>query len=314
MSEANVINGPPVCLVTVLYNSEPNIASFIAGLSEQDYRNWRLIAIDNASTDASVSELARVSDSRISIVRNSSNRGFARAANQGLRAAVTEGAEFMVLINSDTQIPVNFLSLFLSMRNELEADVLVPRIMLLDRPDEAWYAGGHLDYGWVFKNVHEPYDINEKRRVRTVDFASGCCLGLSKKVLSSVGLFDESFFVYWEDTDYCIRLREAQIPIYYVNDVFLMHEGGHASGGEHTVSYNKIFWRSYIQIIRKHFGIVVTLRTMVRLSLKELGRPNQQTRLLATMMLAMMKGLLTPLLPPAEMEVAAGFNSASDTK
>jgi GT2 family glycosyltransferase len=300
MPEAGSPGTSPCYLVTVLYNSGDCVAAFVDGLIAQSFSQWRLVAIDNASNDGSAATLTRAGDNRITVVRNATNLGFAKAANQGIRMALGQGAGFMILINNDTQLPPDFLSRFLASRDELRADVIVPRIMQLHQPDEAWYAGGHLEYGWIFKNIHEPYDPTDSRRVRTVDFASGCCLGLSRAIISRVGLFDESFFVYWEDTDYCIRLKSLNVPIFYVNDLVIMHEGGHASGGQNNAPFNRLYWRSYIQMVRKHFGLPVAVRTMLRISAKELGRPNKKIQPLRAMLLAMAKGLATPLRPPAE--------------
>jgi GT2 family glycosyltransferase len=300
MPRPHASEASPCYLVTVLYNCGDCIPAFLASLAAQDFPEWRLIAIDNASKDDSAAILIGAADPRISVVRNDTNLGFAVAANQGMRMALAQGAEFINLINNDTQLPADFLGRLLASRAELQADVIVPRIMRLDQSGEAWYAGGHLENDWVFKNVHEPYDPSDQRRVRTVGFASGCCLGLSRRVLLQVGLFDESFFVYWEDADYCLRLKASNIPIFYVNDLVIMHEGAHASGGENNVPFNRLYWRSYIQIVRKHFGFMVAVRTLVRISLKELGRPNKKTQALRAMLLAMARGLTAPLLPPAK--------------
>jgi GT2 family glycosyltransferase len=296
----------PIYLVTVLYNSRDCIASFAGSLVGQDFRDWRLVAIDNASSDGCSDILSNAMDGRTSILRNSTNVGFARAANQGMRAAFAQGAEFVILINNDIVMPATFLARFLALRRELQADVITPRIMNLDRPDEAWYAGGHLEYGWLFLNIHEPYDREDTRSTRTVDFASGCCLGISRAAVLQVGLFDESFFVYWEDTDFCIRLKQSGIKICYVNDAVIYHEGSHSTGGEHSVTYNRLYYRSYAQILRKHFGIAVAIRMTVRLSLKELGRPDKKWRRLLAMLAAMAKGLVAPLLQPPELDAAEG--------
>lgn len=300
MSEATCGALRPVYLVTILFNSADCIAAFGRDLVAQTFRNWRLIAIDNASVDDSAGALTCLADERIQVIRNRRNLGFARAANQGMRLAVEKGAEFLVLINNDTRMAPDLLARFIAARGRLGADVITPRIMYLDRPNEAWYAGGHLAYDWVFKNVHEQFDPTETRSEWTVDFASGCCLGLSAKVLKSVGLLDESLFVYWEDTDYCLRLKLAGVPIWYVHDLVLMHEGGHASGGERSVGFNRLFWRSYVVVIRKHFGLTVAMRSIARVALKELGRPEKRPRPLIAMLLALLRGMVTPIRPKVE--------------
>ena len=287
----------PIHLVTVLYNSRACLAAFAASLGAQTHRSWRLIAVDNASADGGADLLAGTADARIAVLRNAKNLGFAGAANQGIRAALAKGSDFVVLLNGDTVLPADFLARFLAARAALRAEVIAPRIMHLHRPDEAWYAGGHLEHGWIFQNIHEPYDPADTTTARAVEFASGCCLGISKTALTKVGLFDERFFVYWEDTDLCLRLKAAGLPIYYVNDVVIFHEGGHASGGEFSASYSRLYYRSYVQLLRKHFGPAVALRTVVRVALKELGRPEKKWRRLWAMLAAMARGLVTPPRP-----------------
>ena len=244
-----------VHLVTVLYNGEASLPGFLDSLKAQTFRDWRLIAVDNVSRDRSCEVVTVARDDRITLIRNTANLGFAKAANQGLRAAVAAGGEFFVLLNPDTAFSPAFLGDLIARRDALRAPVIVPRIMYMQQPDEAWYAGGHLEDGWVFKNVHEPHDPGDTRPARPVDFASGCCLGLTRDVLERVGLFDESFFVYWEDADLCLRLKHNGVPIVYVREPSLSHAGGTASGGEHSMAYNRLYYRSYVQLLRKHFGL-----------------------------------------------------------
>jgi GT2 family glycosyltransferase len=281
-----------VHLVTVLYNSADCLPAFLASLAAQDSSRWHLTAIDNASVDGGAALLAASGDSRISVTRNPKNLGFARAANQGMRAALAAGAEFVVLLNNDVELPPDFLRRFLAARDALDANVLVPRIMYRHPPGASWYAGGHFERGWVFRNVHEEYDPADTRATRTVEFASGCCLGLSRHVLERVGFFDERFFVYWEDADLCLRLGAAGERIDYLNDLVILHEGGHSSGGETGSGFNRLFYRSYVQLLRKHFGMVVAVRSIFRLVLKELQKPERSFRQRVVIWSAMLRGLV----------------------
>jgi GT2 family glycosyltransferase len=288
----------PVYLVTILYNSADTLPSFLDCLLAQDIQDWRLIAIDNRSPDASLAMLEQCSDPRIAIVRNRANLGFATAANQGLRAAAAAGGRMFVLVNNDTGFTPDFLRRFVAEWNRLDALVITPRIMRRDRPEEAWYAGGHVDDGWDFHNVHEPYAPDAPAAPRAVGFASGCWLGLRREALERIGLLDESFFVYWEDTDFCMRLTAAGIPILYISEPSLLHDGGKASGGEFSLGHIRLYYRGYMQILRKHFGLGRAARTMLRLLLKQHGRAPRDRRVLRVMALAMLRGMLAPLSPP----------------
>ena len=293
-----------VTIITVLYNSAEQLPAFVASLAGQTLRDWRLIAIDNASRDGSRGLVAAMNDPRVSIIDNPTNLGFARAVNQGLRAAVQADAPLVLLMNNDTVFAPEFLATLLATRARLDAAALTPRIMSIGDPNEAWYAGGHLDFDWVFRNVHETYDGPEAVASRQVDFASFCCLLLTRTVLEQIGLLDERFFVYWEDTDFCLRLKQKAIPIAYVPGLVLHHEGAASSGGDFSPHYIRLYYRSYIQLLRKHFGMAVALRSGIRILMKEAGRRGRDLRQVARTGAAMSRGVVawprrTPPLSPA---------------
>ncbi len=252
-------------LVVVLYNSAEALPVFLRCLLAQTLTDWRLVAVDNASADGSATLIADLGDDRTLLLRNDRNLGFAVAANQGLREAGANGATDFVLINPDTMFEPDFLQFMLIRQQETNAAVLTPRIMRADKPQKAWYAGGHFTRDWVFWNAHEPYDAAADAGARPVEFASGCCLLLCRDVLERVGLLDERFFVYWEDTDFCLRLAQQGIAITYVADLVMLHEGGASTGGEFSTGYSALYYRSYTQLLRKHFGMRAALATIMRL-------------------------------------------------
>ncbi len=292
----------PVHLVTILYNSESSLHFFLSSLLSQDMRNWKLTAIDNASTDTAPRIIQEIADDRIMIVRNATNLGFAKAANQGLKLAARSGAEFSILINNDTVFESDFLGSFVEARNRLQAHVIAPRIMQMNDPAKSWYAGGHFEQDWILANHHDPFDAADRTEWRKVEYASGCCLGVTRQVLETVGLLDESFFVYWEDADYCLRLKAAGIPIFYVRDPFMLHEGGGASDGENTPAHNCRFYRSHMQMLRKHCGMRYAARAMARILLRERERSGTSRAELLTLANAMARGLVARMVPPARLE------------
>lgn len=280
-----------ISLVTILYKSEDSISSFLDCLQQQEQSNWALYVIDNASPDESAILVSSRLDSRITLIENQSNAGFAKAANQGLRAAITAGSEFIVLMNNDIIFDKDFLRDFYSAYISLKADVISPRIMRIDQPNKSWYTGGTFDNNWVFTHSMHDYDGSASILPVPVDFATGCCLGISRNTLERIGLFDERFFVYWEDTDFCLRLKNANISILYVPSLVLFHDGGSSSGGEFSPSYIRLFYRSYMQFVKKHFGLKRATTTALRLWLRERNRPNYDRRTQRVMIRAMLVGL-----------------------
>lgn len=288
---------PLVHIVVVLYNSADAFATLWQSLAAQTCRDWRLVVIDNNSADASAEVLRALPDPRVTAVENHTNVGFARAVNQGLRIAADQGAERFMLLNPDTVLPPGFLGELLDAWMKHGWLVVAPRIMKADDPARSWYAGGYLEYGWVFANRHESFGPDDTPGPREVDFASGCCLGLTAGALHRVGLLDESFFVYWEDTDLCIRLKAAGIPITYLRDPMLLHEGGASSGGESSPAATRLFYTSYGLLLRKHFGLREAVRMAFRAIRREYARQNEPQGHARRVAAALWRGLQQPLRP-----------------
>jgi GT2 family glycosyltransferase len=282
-------------LVTILYESADALPGFLRCLQAQTLGDWRLVAIDNASRDNSAELVKGLADDRVTLLRNGSNLGFGKAANQGFRHVAAAGGDFLVLINNDTQFGPSFLADLLAARQRTGAEVIAPRVMRLEDPATAWYAGGRIIDDWVLGATHFLHD--ETAADRIVDLASGCCLGISLDTLRRVGLFDESFFVYWEDTDFCLRLRHHGIPIHYVVDPFLLHEGGASSGGERSPVVTRLFNRSHVILLRKHRGLAHALRCCVRMLVKKWRQPHTHPGALRDVVPAMLHGLVSPLKP-----------------
>lgn len=288
-------------IVVVLYNSADTFTSMWSSLVCQSSEDWHLIAIDNKSADASSDVLRSISDQRITKVRNDSNVGYARAVNQGLQIASARGAKNCMLLNPDTVLPPGFLADLIETWTMHNWAVIAPRIMKVDDPLKSWYAGGHLDYGWVFANRHDEFSPSDSLLPRQVDFASGCCLGLSVDTLRRIGLLDESFFVYWEDTDYCLRLKAAGIPVMYLPHPMLLHEGGASSGGEASPAATKLFYTSYALLLRKHFGFRAALKMAFRALRREWARTHQAPRHTWTVAASLSQGLFRPILPEPQL-------------
>lgn len=259
-----------LAIVIVLYRSREELGPLWDCLRAQSFQDWRLIALDNSPEDGGGDFLAARGDARVEVVRNAGNLGFARAVNQGLRRALEGGIPRSLLLNPDTEFGPDFLAGLMDAWDQTGAQVIAPRVMYYDDPDRAWYAGGHLEYGWIFANRHDPYVPGS----RIVDFASGCCLGITEPVLRRVGLLDESFFVYWEDTDFCLRLKAAGVPIQYVEQPMLLHHSGASTdGGERSPVGEVLYFGNYAVLLRKHFPLVHALQMLLRTLLKERSRP-----------------------------------------
>jgi len=286
-------------IVTVLFNSAEVLPDFIASLRAQTLPSWRLIAVDNASTDGSAALLEALGDPRILVVRNGANLGFGRATNRGLQAAMDEGGAVFMLLNNDTSFAADFLAEYVATFERIGAEAMAVRVVYRNDPERAWYDGGHFRRGWVFANEHEHDGALAHVAVRPVEFASGCCLGLSRGVLERVGLLDERFFVYWEDSDYCLRLAAAGVVIQYVRALVVVHDASALTGGPRSPTYIRLYYRGYGLFLRKHMGVRVGVLTMLRMLRKHApDRDQEGRRVWPQILLAMLPVLVLPVAIP----------------
>jgi len=285
-----------LAIIVVLYQSRDEVAALWECLARQGFRDWRLIVLDNFAADGAGGFLAAQGDVRVSVTVNAGNEGFARAVNAGLRQAAALGAERCLLLNPDVAFTPDFLAELMARWDGTGADVIAPRIMLYDRPETSWYAGGGFDFGWTFVNRHDEYNADGPGS-RIVEFASGCCLGLTMTALRRVGLLDESFFVYSEDVDFCLRLKSEGIPIQYVSDPFLLHHAGASSGGEHSTAAVPLYYSGYALLLRKHFPLVRAVQMIARTAAKEAGRSKRPVGHGRRVAAALLRGFFTRRMP-----------------
>jgi len=204
-----MLTDPLVSIVIVNWNGRDVTIECLQSLSKVKYSNFRIIVIDNASTDGSP-EAIRSTFPLVTLLTMKENLLFAGGTNAGLRLALSEGAAMMLLLNNDTTVDPEFLGhLVHRLQSDGRAGMAAPLIYYHSAPDRIWSAGGALSF-WTGTMKH--LGIRELERgqhagVREVDFASGCCILVKRTVVEHIGLLDESFRMYAEDADWCMKAR-----------------------------------------------------------------------------------------------------------
>lgn len=244
-------------VVTVTYNSEKVIEGFLSSMLAQSCSAFVLYIVDNASTDQTMECLARYKDERIIVIHNQKNLGVARGNNQGIRAALDAHCDSVLLINNDTEFGPNLLRDLRDGLRDCRCDMIVPKIMYYSEPKKIWYAGGHFDRWKGYMGIHEcqgELDYGESQGSRLVEYAPTCCMLIQRGVFSQVGLMDEQFFVYADDTDFCFRASRSNLKLAYLPAVTLLHKVSSLTGAENSRFTWRHLTRSHIYFIRKNFG------------------------------------------------------------
>jgi GT2 family glycosyltransferase len=242
--------GNKIGVVTVTYNSSEFLGDFIKCCKEQQHQNYRLYCIDNNSGDNTKRILEDIHSSNWINVFNDKNLGVAEGNNQGILKAISDGCDWILLLNNDTKFPKSFFGDLLHACTKSNSAVLVPKIYYDTPKDTIWYAGGGFnkwkgDTGFhtgIGEKDSDKFNVSHK-----VDYAPTCAMIVNKKIFYEVGLMDQAYFVYFDDTDFCWRLKHNNIKIQYWPEVNLIHKVGGSTGGyslftAYITSRNRLFF------------------------------------------------------------------------
>ena len=218
---------PRVAIIVLNWNGLTDTLECLESLASLDYPAYEVVVVDNGSTDGSPDAIReRFTD--VTVVENGENLGFTGGNNVGLRRALEQGADYALLLNNDTEVAPDFVRLLV---RAAEADagigVAGPTIYYYDQPETVWSAGGGIDWrrGKTWMVGLGTRDVGQSgESLREVDFVSGCALLVKRAVLDSVGLLDDRFFAYYEETEWCVRALRAGFRIVHVPGAKVWHK------------------------------------------------------------------------------------------
>jgi GT2 family glycosyltransferase len=191
------------------------------------------IVVDNDSCDASFARLAE-SIPGAEVVATDANLGFSGGCNVGIRKALAEGAELVLLVNSDAVLEPHAIErLLAAARAHPRGGVFAPVLLSRGEPDRIASAG--IRYAAATARMRQiaagqPFSMLPPGDVRRVDAASGCVLLVRREVFERAGLLDEPFFFSFEDIEFCLRARRHGFETFCVQSAIAYHEGGRSIG------------------------------------------------------------------------------------
>lgn len=269
-----------VGIVTVLYNSDAVLPDFFASLALQHEVPFRLYVIDNSSSDSGTQlsrELAQQCGIDVRVLFNNANLGVAKGNNQGIDMALADGCSHVLLANNDTKFGPGTLRELLAALSEKRELACTPKIMYHDEPDRLWYGGGHIN-AWTMRTPHygmRRIDQGQLDYQRHVNYAPTCFMLLDASVFDRIGLMDEQFFVYYDDTDFVWRLNGGGLRICYVPTAVVLHKVSSSTGGDRSPFSVYYLNRNRVYFIRKNLqGLqkTVAMGYFLATRLPQLGR------------------------------------------
>lgn len=247
-------------LVTITYNAmkEGILPPFFECLAAQRDGNFQVLVIDNASSDGTADYLRGLDLPNLHLLLNDENIGFGRACNQGIAFAQERGAHYVTFINNDTEFDSGLIGGMVASLEESGAAGLTPLITYFDEPDRVWFVTG--SYRWnrgmipYHDGLNQPRSTAVKERWPETAFAPGCCLIFRMDVFDVVPGFDPCYFVYWEDSDLCLTLKERGLRVVTDTSLKCLHKVSVSTGGAFSDFSIFHFNRGHMIFVRKHFG------------------------------------------------------------
>jgi GT2 family glycosyltransferase len=214
------------------------------------------VVIDNASQDDTVAAL-RDRFPQLPVIENAANLGYAAGNNVGLRWALERGAEYVQLINSDTEVTEGLTAELVRVaESEPRIAVVGCRNVLMEDPGRLWGAYSALTYGpFLVRSVGAgAADGPAWRGIRDVDAVIGNGYLWRRAALEQVGLLDETLFGYHEDVEWCERARRAGWRVVYAGTAAIIHRGGSASAPGHARVFPARYFlgRNAVRFVRRY--------------------------------------------------------------
>jgi GT2 family glycosyltransferase len=232
-----------VSLILVNYNSKEHLERCLASIKQNNKRHsLEIIVVDNASTDGSQA-MVRAAHPEVTLIRNTNNLGFGKANNLGIQLAK---GKYLLLLNNDTILNNDAIAALVKcLDNAPKAGIVACKVFEPDgkiqkncrsfplSPFDTMFGRASL-FSKLFpsnpitkRTTLSDWDYNSPRQV---DWVSGACMLIRRKVLDQIGLLDENYFMYWEDTDFCKRAKDAGWEIWFTPEGEIVHYSGQGGG------------------------------------------------------------------------------------
>lgn len=230
------------------WNGKEDTRECIDSLVQITYPNYEIILVDNASTDGST-QYFRDHYEEIKIIENQENLGFAEGNNVGIREALKQKANYILLLNNDTIVDPSFLEDLIEVgESDDSIGILSPIIYYYDDRNEIQYCGEKVNW---YNGKLTKINIASKEIIHS-EIICGASMLIKKETIDKIGLLPTEYFMLWEDIDYSIKALKNDIKSAYITTSKIWHKGSVSIGGisspirmRYTIKNRIIFWKKY---------------------------------------------------------------------
>ena len=230
---------PKVGAIIVTYNRRDDVIECIDSLLKSTYPELTVYVIDNSSEDGT-SEAISGQYPQVVLIESNKNLGFSEGNNVVLARALQDGMDAVFLLNDDAVVKDDAIQTLVDVLYQYdEIGVVSPKISLYSDPEVIWSAGGVIepDNGIATQRHYGETDCGQADSASIVDYAVGCAMLIKSDIVRTVGGIDPRYFMYYEEADWCRRIRDAGYLILYVPKSQVLHKVSLQSNGRNNAPY-----------------------------------------------------------------------------
>jgi len=243
-----------VFIVILNWNGKKDTLECLNSLKKIDYKNYKIIVIDNGSKNDSVKEIKKEFPYAY-ILKNKTNLGFAEGSNIGIRYALKNNADYVLLLNNDTKVDGKFLPEMISLaESDEKIGIVCPKVYFYSKPKFLQYAGLRFNFnkGESLLLGYGEKDGGQFDKIREADFCGGTCMLVKKEVFERIGLLDKDYFAYFEDNDFGFKARKAGYKIIFCPKARIWHKVSASTGGQTNPTKEYYLTRNNLIFMKKY--------------------------------------------------------------
>lgn len=267
------MNEPKVFIIILNYNTINDTLECIKSLKNIHYSNYEIVVVDNSEAIDCYNSL-KLKFSEYKIIRADQNLGYANGNNIGIKYALDNGADYICVLNNDVVVEEDFLSKIVKVLNANKCvGIAGPCICEYKDKSKVQCAGANISlYTGLTKRIGMgvTYD-NSNKGNSTVDFLGGACFVCKREVFEKIGLIPENYFLFFEETEFCIRAQKNGYKLLCVYESKVYHKGSATISKFGGLSYYFLN-RNRVVFIKRNSNAIQKLVFSIYIFIEAIGR------------------------------------------
>ncbi|WP_234119295.1 glycosyltransferase family 2 protein [Clostridium hydrogenum] len=267
------MNNPKVFIIILNFNSFEDTKECLISLEDISYNNYEIVVVDNSNSEEDYKKL-KSKFSKHNIIRTDQNLGYANGNNIGIKFALEHGAEYICILNADVVVEKDFLKIIVDkLKNDKAIGIAGPCICEYNKRELVQCAGANISlYTGLTKRLYRGYKYEEiEKENKLVDFLGGACFVCRREVFEKIGLIPEIYFLFFEETEFCIKAKKAGYKLTCVTNSKIYHKGSSTISRFSGLSYYFLN-RNRVVFIKRNSNLFQKIIFSMYIFIEAIGR------------------------------------------